>query len=763
MGFPIPENEAERIAELHALELLESGDSAVLKGICALACEVLRLPSVAVALIDRGHQIFKAQSGCGMDGTSREHSFSTWTIMSSQVLIIPDASKDPRFANNIYVQGAPYIRFYAGVPLALRSGLNIGTLCLWGPEPRELSATEIEFISHLASIVIDQFRLHEATRRARRELESRRISQKLLEMQSRELSRRQSLLSQTERLARIGGWEFDVANGQLSWSDGIYRIYGLEVGAELDFNAAIRHFPREARQQFLSLFATALHDGVPFEIELPFVDAKGNHRLVRQTCELEKDAGEVVRAFGILQDVTERKEAEQRMWHMANHDALTGLPNRGLMREQLEAALRGFRRSRKVVAVLLLDVDQFKDVNDTLGHDAGDALLVEAANRLTSHMSDVDMVARLGGDEFIVVLSQLDSPGDAMDRARKLIDILGMPFSYKRSSLSCRCSIGIAVAPEHGNDSSTLLKNADIALYRAKAGGRGIAVEYNPRMHQAMERRLQLFTRVRAALSNKEFLPYYQPKISLRTGLIVGFEALMRWRHPRRGILGPSEFGQVFEDADLAVTIGEQLLHATTRDMAAWTDQGCDFGHIAINVSSPEFAREGLSERVLTALDHAHIAPERLTVEVTETVFLGRGSETVRQSLQALNKAGVRIALDDFGTGYASLSHLRQFPVDRIKIDRSFVNDIEHDIDDAAIVRAVINLGRSLGIEIVAEGVETTQQADYLRSNGCDFAQGFLFSKALPAARVPGFLCNWKPLTAGQPDAGWMADASGLI
>jgi diguanylate cyclase (GGDEF)-like protein/PAS domain S-box-containing protein len=743
MAYPIPENEAERLAELHALQILNTGPSAALDGVCVLAREVLGVPCVAVSLIDRDRQWFKAKAGVDMDGTSREHSFSTWTIMSPDVMSVPDAREDTRFADNIFVIGEPHIRFYAGAPLALRAGLNIGVLCLWGPEPRTLSASEIEIVTHLSRIIVDQFRLHEATQRTRRELEYRRMSQGLLEMQSRELWRRQSLLAQTERLAKIGGWEFDVATERLNWSDGVYRIYGFAQSVEPDLQLALSHFPPEARQHFQKKFETALRNRESFEIELPFVDAHGNHRLVRKSCAVEVDGDGVLRAFGMLQDVTEQKEAEQRMWHMANHDALTGLPNRGLMRERLEAALRRSRRSRRYVGVLLVDLDQFKDVNDTLGHDAGDALLVEAAQRLGGCIGDVDMVARLGGDEFIVLLTRMDSPTDAMVAAQHALSALRLPFSYRRTVLSCRGSIGIAVAPEHGTDPSTLLKNADIALYRAKAGGRGIAVEYDTRMQQATEKRIQLYARVRLALKNGEFQPYYQPKVSLRSGAIVGFEALLRWRHPRRGLLGPQEFGQVFDDADLAGAIGERVLELATRDMAAWVAQGCEFGHVAINMSSSEFTRGGLPERVLTALDNSHIQPERLAIEVTETVFLGRGTEMVRHSLQSLNHAGVRIALDDFGTGYASLSHLKQFPVDRIKIDRSFVHDIEHDIDDAAIVRAVIHLGQSLGIETVAEGVETPAQAAYLRANGCDLAQGFLYSKALPASRIPALLRGW--------------------
>jgi len=743
MAYPIPENETERLAELHALELLNSGPSPALDGICMLARQVLDLPFACIGLLDRHRQWFKAKSGWDAEGTSREHSFSAYTILSSEPFIVPDARADSRFADSMYVREAPHIRFYAGVPIALRSGLNIGALCMFGPEPRVATAAEIDVLVHLARIVTDQFRLHEATRRAKRELEHRRTSQSLLEMQSRELWRRQTLLAQTERIAKVGGWEFDIATKRLNWSDGIYRIYGLTPGKEPSIELAMSHYPAEARQQFQRKLDAALRSRESFEIELPFVNAQGNHRVVRKTCELEVDGDNVVRAFGILQDVTDQKEAEQRMWHMANHDALTDLPNRGMMRDKLDTALRRARRSGSHVGLLLVDLDHFKDVNDSLGHDAGDALLIEAGRRLGASVGEVDTVARLGGDEFIVLLSRMENASEGMEAAQRVLSALSLPFIYRRTSLSCRGSIGVTIAPEHGTDPSTLLKNADIALYRAKAAGRGVAVVYDSGMQQATESRIQLAGRVRQALKNGEFLPYYQPKVSLSTGAIVGFEALLRWRHPRKGVLGPADFGQIFEDPDLAVIIGERVLELVTRDMASWKASGFDFGHVAINVSSAEFARGELPERILTALDAVGLPPEVLTVEVTETVFLGRGTEIVRQSLQMLNQAGVRIDLDDFGTGYASLTHLKQFPVDRIKIDRSFVHDIEHDIDDAAIVRAVINLGRSLGIKTVAEGVETASQAAYLRLNGCDFAQGFLYSKAIPASRVPALLRGW--------------------
>lgn len=747
MAYPVPENEADRLAELHALGILGAQRMPSMEGICAIAREALGAASACVGLIDRDRQHFMATAGVDLaiDGTSRKDSFSAWTILADDVLMVPDTAADPRFRDNPYVTGEPRIRFYAGAPVAVRPGLNIGALCIFGPEPRALTASETGIVRHLAAVVADQIRLHEATRRARDELEHRRTSQNLLEHQSRELWRRQTLLAQTERLARIGGWEYDVASSRLTWSDGVYRIYGMPPGREPSPDLALSHFPSEARAQFQRRFEAALRTGDSFELELPFVDAQGRHRVVRKSCDIERDGEVAVRAYGILQDVTEQKESEQRMWHMANHDALTDLPNRGLMRDRLDVALRRARRAGCHVVLLLIDLDQFKDVNDSLGHDAGDALLIEAARRLIDCVREVDTVARLGGDEFVVVLDRVTCAAEGMEVAGRILETLREPFLYRRSKLSLRGSIGFAMAPEHGTDPQELLKNADIALYRAKAGGRGIAVQYDMTMREATETRIQLNGRVRMGLENGEFLPYYQPKISLRTGAISGFEALLRWRHPRKGLLGPTDFAGAFEETDLAIAISARVVDLAVRDMREWLDAGHEFGRVAINLTSADFARGDLAERLFDALAERSVPPERLAIEVTESVFLGRGAEAVRQGLSKLHRAGVLVALDDFGTGYASLTHLKQFPVDRIKIDRSFIRDIERDADDAAIVRAVVNLGHSLGIKTTAEGVETVSQAAYLRMNGCDFAQGFLFSKALPASRVPWLLRNWTP------------------
>ncbi|MBS7540301.1 putative bifunctional diguanylate cyclase/phosphodiesterase [Ancylobacter lacus] len=745
MPFPVPEQELERLASLHALGILDGEPVADLEGVCRLARDLLKVQSVCVGLVDRDQQIIKARAGTELIGTSREHSFSTWTILSDELLVVPDAREDERFARNIYVVGAPHIRFYAGAPIGVRAGLNVGSLCIFDPEPRQITPEEESLIRQLARILSDQLRLHEATARTRLELMHRRTSQGLLEVQSRELWRRQNLLAQTERLARVGGWEMDLSTDRITWSDGVYRIYGLAPGTPLTHELVLSHFPKDARLQLEERLQVATETGAAFEMALPFITVRGENRIVRVACNVEAERGEHKRFFGILQDITEQREFERRMWHIANHDALTDLPNRGLLRERLDYALRRARRAASHVCLMLIDLDNFKDVNDTLGHDAGDALLIEAARRLSASVGATDAVARLGGDEFVVLLDGVKDAAAAMAVAERILGELRRPFTFRRTLLNCRGSMGLALAPDHGSDPSELLRNADIALYRAKARGRDVVVGYDAAMREATENRIQLAGCVRAALENGEFVPYYQPEVSLETGEIIGFEALLRWRHPRKGLLGPSHFGQAFEDTDLAIALGERVLALALCDIRDWLTDGLAFGRISINVSSAEFSRGEYGARVLAALAAAEVSPDRLMLEVTESVFLGQGIERVRSSLQMLHAAGVLIALDDFGTGYASLTHLKQFPVDIIKIDRSFVSDLERDADDAAIVRAVINLGHSLGIRTVAEGVETSSQAAYLRQHGCDIAQGYLYARALPAARVPWLLQTLTP------------------
>jgi diguanylate cyclase (GGDEF)-like protein len=390
--------------------------------------------------------------------------------------------------------------------------------------------------------------------------------------------------------------------------------------------------------------------------------------------------------------------------------------------------------------LIMIDVDHFKDINDTLGHDAGDALLKRLAEMLRHAFRADDTVARLGGDEFAVILRGLHSEADMLRPIQTLQDLLQRPIEHGGRSFSVSASIGAALHGDMDADPSHMVKNADIALYRAKDAGRNRSVIFQPSMRSELEQRIELLRDVREGVAGGEFVLFYQPVVDVRSGGgVVGFEALMRWDHPEQGILAPARFMAAFEDQDLSLKLGDVAFEAALKQMRAWLDAGVAFGRVAVNISAAQFRSGQLAEEIQARLARWNVPCDRLTIEVTENVYMGWGSDLVSDTVRQLHDAGVLIALDDFGTGYASLANLRQFPIDRLKIDKSFVQNAE----DEAIVRAVVTLGNSMGMKVVAEGVEDQAQVDKLISYGCDQIQGYHFSRPMPAADVPGFLAGF--------------------
>jgi diguanylate cyclase (GGDEF)-like protein/PAS domain S-box-containing protein len=426
----------------------------------------------------------------------------------------------------------------------------------------------------------------------------------------------------------------------------------------------------------------------------------------------------------------ERKLAQQRIAHMARHDALTGLPNRADFRDRLDLALAQIRAGGRI-AVLYLDLDGFKSVNDSFGHPVGDALLCQVAGRLRNGVRNADTVARLGGDEFAVIQAAPRDGKDATTLAKRLIAIIGEPYELDGQQVVVGASLGIALAPEDGVGADELIQRADLALYAAKAAGRGTHRFFERHMDQGLRDRQTLKADLRTALADSLFKLHYQPSVDLRTDRITCFEALLRWPHPQRGLIPPSEFIPVAEEAGLILPIGEWVLREACREAAAWPEA---IG-VAVNLSPVQFRCRELVGIVADALAQAGLAARRLELEITESVLL-QDSESNLGQLRDLKRLGIRIAMDDFGTGYSSLCYLRRFPFDKVKIDRSFVSDLPEQSDSAAIVHAVIGLGRSLGITTTAEGVETRPQLDLLRIEGCDQAQGYLFSRPVPAGEV---------------------------
>jgi diguanylate cyclase (GGDEF)-like protein/PAS domain S-box-containing protein len=440
----------------------------------------------------------------------------------------------------------------------------------------------------------------------------------------------------------------------------------------------------------------------------------------------------------IARDNTDQQQFVDELTWTATHDPLTGLPNRVLFHSHLSAACEGGGPADSF-AVLHLDLDHFKEVNDAYGHAAGDSLLKQFAERLKPCFQATGTVARLGGDEFAIILHSC-SEIDAERIGAKLIEQLRTPFEHDGYVLDCKTSIGIGVYPTHGTTPDALLRSADLALYSAKGSGRSTSRLYNGTMGNEEQKRTSMLALGRDALARDAILPFYQPKINLRNGTLVGFEALLRWCHPRTGVRPPAELAPCFEHIEIGSELTKRMLAGITLDMRDWLDRGLDFGSVAMNASSADFHDGDFADRLLDTLHQRGIPTRHFQLEVTESVFLGRGAEKVGEALTLLSAEGVEIALDDFGTGYASLRHLRLFPVSGIKIDRSFVQDLDVSADATEIIRAVINLAQSLRMHVVAEGVETAAQADRLAFMGCDQGQGFLYSRAVPGSDVAGLL-----------------------
>jgi diguanylate cyclase (GGDEF)-like protein len=426
------------------------------------------------------------------------------------------------------------------------------------------------------------------------------------------------------------------------------------------------------------------------------------------------------------EDITERRRAEQQIEHMAHHDALTDLPNRTLLRHRLAEAISKLSAGRRA-AVLYLDLDHFKTVNDTLGHPIGDELLCAVADRLRNCVRENDLVARVSGDEFAIIQTGIAQADDTVQLARRIRETLRVPHELQGHVVITDCSIGIAVTPDDGTEPDVLMKNADMGLYRAKDDGRGTYRFFEPGMDTRMQARRRLELDLRNAMTNQEFEIHYQPIVDLRTNTITAFEALLRWRHPERGMISPAEFIPVAEEIGLIVAIGDWVIRRACIDAASWPSNV----RIAVNLSPTQLANPNIVQTIVSAFSTARLRPERLEVEITEAVLM-QNTDTMLATLHQLRALGLRISMDDFGTGYSSLSYLRSFPFDKIKIDRCFIKGLENGAESAAIVQAVAQLARSLNMTTTAEGVETSQQLKLVRSLGCTEMQGYLFSRPVP-------------------------------
>ncbi|MCE5180845.1 MAG: EAL domain-containing protein [Betaproteobacteria bacterium] len=456
---------------------------------------------------------------------------------------------------------------------------------------------------------------------------------------------------------------------------------------------------------------------------------------------VRNEQNQVVNYIAHFTDITEHKAAADKISYLAHHDTLTGLPNRFTLVERLKQAINSSRRNKEKVAVMFIDLDRFKIINDTLGHHVGDQLLVEVAQRLQSCVRNSDIVARLGGDEFVVALPELEEVDMAFHVADKILKNLGLTYSLDGHNVHSSPSIGIAFFPEDGNTIEEVMKNADVAMYHAKTKGRNNYQFFEPSMNQSTLERLELEHDMRTALARGEFVLHYQPKINTATGRVSGVEALVRWQHPEKGLIPPATFIPLAEESGLILPLGEWVLHTACHQLGQWLKQGMTDIQVSVNLSARQFRQNDLAKMIDSVISRENITPDLLELEITESVAMDNPRGTV-ETMRIFRSIGVKLAIDDFGTGYSSLSYLKQFPMNCLKLDRSFVKDIETDPSDAAICAATISLAHNLGLEVVAEGVETKKQYEYLKLLGCDMIQGYYFCKPLPVAEVEAYILS---------------------
>ena len=541
---------------------------------------------------------------------------------------------------------------------------------------------------------------------------------------------------------QMGMWYWECDTDRFTYSEGLNVLFGLPAESpRVDYRVLQERLHPDDRELGAATLRHSLKSGTDFQVDYRVVWPDGTVRWVANRAQVHRGQdGRAQRVVGVAMDITERKLAEQRIAHMAHHDALTGLPNRVLLRDRIQQAIAQAHRNGTQLAVLFLDLDRFKTINDSLGHQLGDRLLQSVASRILVCVREGDTVSRVGGDEFVIVIPGIGSSTDASSVASKILEVLASAFHLHGNDLHAEASIGISLYPADGSDAETLMRNADTAMYHAKDSGRGNFQFFTQHMNVAAQQRLNLENALRRAVDNREFELHYQPLFDLRDRSITGFEALVRWQTPEGELLSPSKFIAAAEESGLIVPIGDWVLQEALKRAKTWQAPGRPLS-ISVNVSANQLSRANFVERLRHLVLETGIDPERIELEVTESVII-EGAGDARAALDQVAALGVGIAIDDFGTGYSGLAYLKQLPIDTVKIDQSFVRDLTIDPDDAAIVTAIVAMARSLGVDVVAEGVETQEQIEELKRLGCYRAQGYLLARPMGAAAVAKLLAR---------------------
>jgi len=562
-------------------------------------------------------------------------------------------------------------------------------------------------------------------------------------------------LTIAQRIARMGNWQWHIESDTFAWSDQVYEILGLDSHTVLPTREVLlQRVHEDDRDHVTNCLVDVANNGQRVSTVHRIVLTDQSECHVQQQIEAVLDGtGKVTRVVGTLQDITERRLSEEKIRQLAYYDSLTALPNRESFKQHLDRAIAHAARHERNLAVLFLDLDDFKRINDTLGHTVGDMLLQAVGERLITSVraSDSVNVARLGGDEFTILLSEIGDAEDAARVARRIISTLTKSFCLDGHEAFTTPSIGITLFPQDGEDTETLLKHADLAMYAAKRSGKNLYQFFDASLNDAALERLTRDNLLRKALERNELFVHYQPQMDLVDGRIKGVEVLLRWRNPELGMVSPAEFIPLAEENGQIVPIGEWVLRTACTQMKSWRDEGFALSRMAVNISVVQFVRPEFPDLVAQVLHDTGIEPGVLELEITESL-LAKDVDKAVSTLHALKDIGVQLSIDDFGTGYSSLSQLKQFPIDRLKIDQSFVRDITTDPDDAAIAKAVIGMANNMNLSVCAEGVETEAQMRYLASENCDEMQGYYLSRPVPPDEMGSLLREHQSISWGQLD-----------
>lgn len=602
--------------------------------------------------------------------------------------------------------------------------LNVPILMLTGLD--DLESVEKSFDCGATDFVIKPVNLPIFKQRVRYGLKTRETDLELYKHQLR--------LAYAHKVARLGYWDWDIENDHLYWSDEVYTIFSVSPGQfETNHQAFQAKIHADDRKKINFAIDQSLRYGIPYSVEHRVIQADDQLQVVHQHAELIKnETGQVIRMLGIVQDITERHLAQQKIQHLAYYDSLTDLPNRALFHDRLNHALALSNRSDKQVAVFLIDLDRFKNINDSLGHDIGDGFLHSVANRLKQATRETDTMARLGGDEFALIAEGVTSKEGVTIVAQKLLNALSKAHNVQGNELISTGSIGVAISSPDNRNKDTLLRQADLAMYHAKGSGGNRFCFFNDEMKSRAHQSLMLENELRQALEKNELVIYYQPKINVQTGKIVGMEALIRWNHPDKGLVPPFDFIPIAEETGLIVPIGKWVLEHACKQAIQWHQQGFKDLVLSVNVSVKQFHHQGFVDEVCTIVKNSGINPYCLDLEITESCTMNN-IETAIRVLNIFRNMGIRISMDDFGTGFSSLSYLNQLPLDTLKVDRSFIKNINANGENGELARLIIAMAKSLKLRVVAEGVETLDHLNFLKSNNCDEFQGFFISPPMPA------------------------------